>query len=388
MTKPVYQTPPSLSERQRLAYETILRQPTQGIASFGIHPMEWSMIERLAGEPAGAYQARPMETYRKMQEHIGCCTIDQWIWGNPLEMGAHGYDDRNTLPPSPTRGLTDFELDGIRISGPEDVVRHLETVAWPQLEKRIREFDPDRLIRDVVTFERQTQQEIGPNILKIPHGLLVFPQMNFYAYGYVPYFSAYALYPEIMERDFRLQADYGVLHNRALALVFTEHNVPPYMRIDFDIADNRSTLMDIRSLDRMWFPQLARCLQPLLDANVTMIWHCDGNLMEMVPRLLEVGIRGFQGFQYEAGMDYERICRMKDRDGESLLIVAGVSVTRTLPYGTPTDVKRELEWLVREGPERGLVLAGSSTITPGVPWENLKTLAEGMQHYRVHGRNG
>jgi len=72
-----------------------------------------------------------------------------------------------------------------------------------------------------------------------------------------------------------------------------------------------------------------------------MIWHCDGNLMDMVPRLLEVGIRGFQGFQYEDGMDYEKICRMKDREGRDLIIIAGVSVTRTLPHGTPADVKRE-----------------------------------------------
>ncbi len=38
-------------------------------------------------------------------------------------------------------------------------------------------------------------------------------------------------------------------------------------------------------LDRLWFPHFARSIQPLLDADVTMIWHCDGNLMEMVPRL-------------------------------------------------------------------------------------------------------
>ncbi len=74
-----------------------------------------------------------------------------------------------------------------------------------------------------------------------------------------------------------------------------------------------------------------------------LIWHCDGNLMDMVPRLLEVGLHGFQGFQYEDGMDYERICRMKTREGEGLIIVGGASVTRTLPFGTPADVKRELE---------------------------------------------
>ena len=46
-----------------------------------------------------------------------------------------------------------------------------------------------------------------------------------------------------------------------------------------------------------------------------------------------------------------------------------------------------MRWLVKHDPKRGLFLGGSSSITPGVPWENLKTLAEGFRHYRDHGRD-
>ena len=152
------------------------------------------------------------------------------------------------------------------------------------------------------------------------------------------------------------------------------------------MADSRGTLVDIRSLDRIWFPHFARCLKPLLDIDVRLIWHCDGNLMQMVPRLLEVGIKGFQGFQYEFGMDYEKICAMKTKDGEDLVIMGGVSVSTTLPFGKPADVKRQIDWLVEKGPRTGLFLAASSTITPEVSWENLQTLVEGVQYYRTHGR--
>jgi uroporphyrinogen decarboxylase len=124
----------------------------------------------------------------------------------------------------------------------------------------------------------------------------------------------------------------------------------------------------------------------VLKSGVRLLWHCDGNLVDMVPRLLEVGIHGLQGFQYEDGMDYAQICRMKTRAGENLIIMGGVSVTQTLPYGTPDDVKRELAWLVEAGPRSGLFLGTSSSITPGVPWDNLVTLIEGLAHYRVNGR--
>jgi hypothetical protein len=154
------------------------------------------------------------------------------------------------------------------------------------------------------------------------------------------------------------------------------------------MADSRGPLVDILALDKLWFPHFARSIQPFLDANIRLIWHCDGNLMAMIPRLIETGIGGFQGFQYEDGMDYQRICKMKTRDGENLLIIAGISVTRTLPFGKPADVVRELRWLVKNGPPTGLMLGCSSSITPGVQLENLQTLLEGFAYFRENGRTG
>jgi uroporphyrinogen-III decarboxylase len=144
--------------------------------------------------------------------------------------------------------------------------------------------------------------------------------------------------------------------------------------------------VNIKSLEDIWFPHFARSIEPLTHTNVKMIWHCDGNVMPMVPSLLASGIRGFQGFQYEDGVDYEKICRMTTRDGDDLLILGGVSVTRTLPHGTPADVTKQMKWLVDKGPKKGLFLGGSSSIAPGVPWENLKALVEGFAYYRKHGR--
>lgn len=85
-------------------------------------------------------------------------------------------------------------------------------------------------------------------------------------------------------------------------------------------------------------------------------------------------------------MDYERICAMKGREGQELLVIAGISVSRTLPFGTPAQVRDELAWLVDKGPRQGLFLGASSSVTPGVPWENIQTLIEGFNHYRARGR--
>ncbi len=164
--------------------------------------------------------------------------------------------------------------------------------------------------------------------------------------------------------------------------------MPPLHRLDHDMADSRGTLVDIASLDRIWFPHFARAIQPAVEAGIRLIWHCDGNLMQMVSRLLSLpGIEGFQGFQYEDGMDYGKICRMKSREGRDLIIVTGVSVTRTLPHGTPDDVRRELRWLVENGPRRRATPSALRARSPPASLANIVTLVEGLRFYRENGRD-
>lgn len=374
----------SLSPTAQLAHDTILQKPVRGIPSWLINPMEHRVIDRLAGVPEGTYRRTPVETYRAMQINIGTCLMDQWIPENPLSMGDRGFEAGKEK--TATTGAERIECDGIVIDSPEAVVEHMERFVFPPLQKRAGEFDEPARVREILDNERRIQSEIGPTMLKSGYGFIRFPKLAYGGYGYEHFFETYALYPEVMEKYFALQADVAVKNNRAAARAYTEGNLPPLYRLDHDMADSRGMLVNIKSLDRIWFPHFARCLEPMLKVDVRMIWHCDGNLMDMVPRLLEIGIRGFQGFQYEDGMDYEKICRLKDREGRDLIIIAGVSVTRTLPHGIPADVKREMEWLVKNGPRTGLFLGGSSSIAPGVSWENMKVLVEGFRFYREHGR--
>jgi hypothetical protein len=372
-----------LGDNARLALDTLSGQPTRGIPTWLINPMEHGHIDRLAGVPEGEYRRQPEPTYLAMQKAVGTCLLDQFIPTNPLTMGSHGYEGGTR---GATTGAAHVELDGMRIDSPEAVVEHLERQAFPALHRQILAFDEDARTDEIVAGELELQERLGADILKSGYGFVRFPAFAYGTYGYEPYFSAFALYPEVMERHFALQADLALLNNRAAARAYREAGLPPLYRLDHDMADSRGTLVRVAALERVWFPHFARCLEPLLNGGVRLIWHCDGNLMEMVPRLLEVGLHGFQGFQYEDGMDYERICRMKTRQGDDLVIIAGVSVTQALPFGTPAQVRDQMRWLVERGPATGLFLGGSSSIAPGVPWENMQALVEGFRHYRTAGR--
>jgi len=380
--------PSEWGERAQLAWDTILMKPPTGIPTWIIHVMDVPFVEQITGHAPGDFFRDPDTVYLAFQRLAGSCFIDQYIPSNPLTMGEGGYE--SSTERKATTGLKKFVLDGLEINSPEAVVEHLERFVFPRQTAAIESFDPGETawIEALIANERAIQKRFGNDLLKGPsaRGFQDFPTLRYFQYGYENYLMAYALYPEVMERDFAQQADLAALRNRVAARALVENGLPPILRLDHDMADSRGTLVDIKTLDAMWFPHFARAIEPLLDAGLRLIWHCDGNLMAMVPRLLEVGLGGFQGFQYEDGMDYEKICRMTDRNGEPLFIIGGVSVTRTLPQGTPSDVANELKWLVENGPERGLMLGCSSSVAPRTKHENIIALMEGLNYYREQGR--
>ena len=376
------------TDNARLAWDTFGGVPTTGIPSRGCNLMDIPLLEEFAGVQAGDYERDPENVYLAFQRNTGACCIDQFIPRNPLTMTRQGYGAEEEL--GATTGAEHVELDGIVIDSPEAVVEHMETVVFPGLRAAAGACgqDDDTAVRVLIDAECDVQRLFGPVILKSPYGrgFNNFPCLRYGAYGYVNYFMAYALYPEVMETDFSLQADVAAKRNAIGAQAILEGGLPRAIRLDHDMADSRSTLVDLASLDRIWFPHFARSIRPYVDAGIRLLWHCDGNLMGMVPRLLEVGLGGFQGFQYEDGMDYEAICRMTDRDGNPLMIQAGVSVTTTLPRGTTSDVVDQLKWLVANGPKQGLFLGASSSIAPGTKPDNVRALFEGRKYYREHGR--
>lgn len=371
----------SYSKCAQLAYDTLQQKKTQGIPTGIFHIMEHSVIERLANAGPGDYRKDPYGIYFRMLENVGVNMVDQMLADNPLSMGEKGYEGGGGS--ATTGGVA--VLDGQVIDTAEACAEYIERYDFPLLEQKIRSFDEQQTMQDVIVSESQAQRILGPDILKTGYAHLTFPHLEYYRYGYENFFMAYALFPDIIDRLFKLQADYAVLKNHAVVKAFKYAGLPLYHRLDHDMANSRGLLVSLKSLKRCWIEQFARSIKPAVDGGFTLLWHCDGNLMELIPYLLEAGVNGFQGFQYEDGMDYIKICQMKDRLGQSLIIQAGVSVTRELPMGKPEDVKNQLHFLVENGPQTGLFLSMSSSCTPGTPWENIATAVEGFKYYRTHG---
>ncbi|MBC8236434.1 hypothetical protein H8E77_43360, partial [bacterium] len=104
------------------------------------------------------------------------------------------------------------------------------------------------------------------------------------------------------------------------------------------------------------------------------VWvHSCGCIEAIIPSLVEMGLDVLNPVQPEA-MDIEQL---KRDYGDKLTFWGGISTQRTLPYGTPDEVREEtsqvLKLMAKDG---GYILSPAQSIQDDVPLENILAMLE------------
>jgi len=81
---------------------------------------------------------------------------------------------------------------------------------------------------------------------------------------------------------------------------------------------------------------------------------------------------GFQGLQWEYGVQLEEIVRKRTKTGAKLTIFAGPSSSGSLPFGSLKDMRSEIEHFMDVGRDRcALFILPANDVLPDTPVENL-----------------
>ena len=136
------------------------------------------------------------------------------------------------------------------------------------------------------------------------------------------------------------------------------------------------------TLSSVYFPNVRHALEPLVEIGAEIIWHSDGYIIPILDELIACGVSGFQGFQEETGFDIREIAARRVRSGRKPLLLAGLSVDKTLPRGTVADVEKEVERIIDAvGSGGGLAIGTANTAGPDCPNENLEALYRYVHQY-------
>jgi uroporphyrinogen decarboxylase len=122
-------------------------------------------------------------------------------------------------------------------------------------------------------------------------------------------------------------------------------------------------------------PHLRRMYGTVRQAGKYVMIHSDGDVDELFDDLIDAGVNCYNPFQPEV-MDVDRL--LPSYRGR-LCFHGGLSTQRTLPFGTPEQVRVEVRRLLELGSEGGYIFAASHDVEGDVPLANMLVMIDTVQ---------
>jgi uroporphyrinogen decarboxylase len=145
------------------------------------------------------------------------------------------------------------------------------------------------------------------------------------------------------------------------------------IRFADDWGAQRGMLMGPRRWREFVKPGLKKIFARARESGLVVMVHSDGDIQEIIPDLIEIGVQILNPIQPEA-MDILQIKRLY---GHSLCLNGGISSQYTLPWGTPADVAEETRACMRYlGQGGGYIVGPTKSILPDTPPQNSAALFE------------
>ena len=143
-----------------------------------------------------------------------------------------------------------------------------------------------------------------------------------------------------------------------------------------DWGSQTSLIMGPAIWRRLIKPRAARLYAEVKSAGLPVFVHSCGNIMEIIPDLIEIGVDALNPIQVIA-MDPEEV---KRRFGDRITLFGGVSTQKTFPYGTPDEVEAETRRRIEVlGEGGGYILAPDQELQMDVPIENIMAFVRAAQ---------
>ncbi len=252
-------------------------------------------------------------------------------------------------------------------------------LALPDIDQLRRDFDFDGKVNEIKAwFDRQRGAVGDTTLITGQMGGCFDPSLE--RWGYEIFLSAIVMDPGAAEAGIQYNASLRRLHAEA----FVEAGCSEYIMYCDDIAGLTGTLIHPGLLRSLWLPHMRWAVEPLMNAEIFVIYHSDGNIHSMLGDISESGFRGLHPLEPKADMDPPDI---KKKWGDKFILFGGMCQVSVLPFGTEGEVRAEVRRLLDGTAEGERYFIGSSGMCgPDIPAENaIAWIEEAGEHGRRFG---
>jgi hypothetical protein len=148
-----------------------------------------------------------------------------------------------------------------------------------------------------------------------------------------------------------------------------------------DFAYKSGLLMNPDKFRKLWVKRYKRIIEPVANSGRPVCFHSDGNIMEMIDDLIEMGVTCINPLE-PYSMDIEFV---KKRYGKRLSLMGNIDTGFPLSQGGPEDVREDVRKHIEMlKPEFGYICASSHTLDNTIPEENVVAFFDAIHEYGVY----
>ena len=183
--------------------------------------------------------------------------------------------------------------------------------------------------------------------------------------GYERILSDFVLNPELADQILEIPYRFHLTAAKKLVQMGVD-----MIWIGDDVGAQTRMLMSPAHWRKFLKPRMANFIAELkaINPQIKVAYHSDGNIYPIIPELLEIGLNILNPVQ-PACMDP---VKLKNEYGDRLCFWGSIDEQYTLPFGTPDEVRAEVERRLKTlGRDGGLILGPTHHVQLDTPMENF-----------------
>jgi len=189
-----------------------------------------------------------------------------------------------------------------------------------------------------------------------------------FSLGFEFFSYIYADEPELISEYLELSTEHEVRVIHAIA----DRELSPCALPYGDIACKGGLLHSPEWLRKEFIPRIKRINDAWHEHGVKCLFHSDGDVMEILPDLIDAGIDGLNPIETTAGMSIKDI---RAKHGNRLFLAGGIDISNLMSCGTPDEVRAECRKAISEA-GRGYFIGSTTELDNGSRLDNILAMLE------------